>query len=160
MKKYVAFTVVLLLAACSLFAQNNKAVQLYAYEQHILPGKKTSPIKSKETYRLYITYPSKQMLTVTGVWIKSNYYRFETKTVTQKPVVYYSGIKKDTLVPPTRNRITEITKMKMQQPAPRPSSVLEQLLSANEVVVAYMLNGKEYFAVVKTLKLLEPFAAL
>jgi hypothetical protein len=160
MKKYVVFTVVLFIIACSSFAQSNKAVQLYAYQQHILPGKKSTNATSKETYRIFIAHPSKQMLTVTGVWIKSNYYRFETLAVTQKPVVYNSGFKRDTLVPATRNRITEITKVKMQQPAPRPSSVLGKLLSANEVVVSYMLNGKEYFAVVKTLKLLEPFAAL
>jgi hypothetical protein len=160
MKKYVAFTVLLFTIVSSSFAQSNKAVQLYAYQQHVLPGKKSTNSTSKETYRIYITHPSKQMLTVTGVWIKSNYYRFETLRIIQKPVVYNSGVKKDTLVPATRNRITEITKVKMQQPAPRPASVLGKLLSANEVVVSYMLNGKEYFAVVKTLKLLEPFAAL
>ena len=159
MKKSVVIVILCLFASAS-FAQSNKTVKLYAFKQHNLPGKKSTNAQSKETYRLYVTHPSKQMLTVTGVWIKSNYYRFETLAVSQKPVVHNSGFKKDTLVPFTRNRITEITKLKLQQPAPRPANALGKLLSVNEVVVSYMLNGKEYFAVAKTLKVLEPFATL
>jgi hypothetical protein len=159
MKKSAVILFLCLFAFAS-FAQSNKTVQLFAYEQHILPGKKTKTVKSKETYRIYITHPSKQMLTVTGVWIKSNYYRYEISASKQKMVVHQTDVKNDTLVPFTRNRILEITKLKLQQPAPRPAMALGKLLSANEVVVSYMLNGKEYFAVAKTLKMLEPFAAL
>jgi hypothetical protein len=136
-------------------AQNVNSVRLYAYQQKVLPGKKSSTVKAKETYHLYLSHSSRQIVTITGLWIKTNYYQFSTSVISKKPVVYNSGSSKDTLVPFTKNRIIEIRKMKLREPAPRPGKELGKLLAENEIVVSFMLHGKEYFTVAKTCIILE-----
>lgn len=141
-------------------AQTAPVRKVYAYSQQILPGKKPSGIVSKkESFRLFIT--SSSAVTVTGVWIKSSYYRFETISITKTPVLLGTiNTEKKVLVPSTKLRVTEISIKKMYEPSPRPGTPLSTLLASNEVVIVYKWKGKEYFATAAKMEELEPFAAM
>lgn len=160
MKKHIFF--ILMLAAFETNAQTKPLKKLYAYSQASLPGKKSNfPVAVKETYRLFITVAPKEKISVTGVWVKNNYYRCNVKIIGAKEVVHENmNNEKKILVPKTSNKIIELLLAKQVDPAPRPGSALGSLLQANEVVFVYTWKGREYFSALKKITMLEPFAAM
>ena len=162
MKQQISFLLVLMAFSLEMNAQTKPIKKLYAYSQEILPGKKSNhPVTPKLSYRLFVTVNPKQKIMVTGIWLNNNYYNLTTKNIPAKQVLNEnSNFEKTILVAKTTNNVFELVLTRQIDPAPRPNSKLGSLLKSNEVVVAYLWKGKEYFSALKKITVLETFAAM
>lgn len=135
-------------------AQQDKGIQLYAYSQQSFSGVRNLKKPTTESFLIY--YSSAKKITVSGIWVKNNYCRFEEKRIDELPVKIGQTI----LVPVTTKSVHQLMIKRPYEPSPRPAKDLSKLLSGNEVVIVYKWKGKEYFMAVKKLTVLEPFIAM
>ena len=68
--------------------------------------------------------------------------------------------KKMELVPKTENEILKLTITGEVHDKGKSSSTLQKLISKNDLVISYSWKGKTYYAALKNIKVLEPFAAM
>lgn len=141
-------------------AQTTAVKKVYAYRQYLLQGKKPvqyETVKKSERFFIYLEVSKNKKLNVTGMWIDNSYYRFSVKRYSKTPVVIKitEGPEKFIAVPKTLNDIYEVIPGKKQEPAPRPGTTLGNYLQKNEVVIIYSYKGKQYFAGVEKMTLLE-----
>ncbi len=162
MKQHIFFLLFLMALPFKIDAQTNPVKKVYAYSQESLSGKRSNhPVTPKISYRLFVIVNPKQKITVSGVWLKNNYYNFSAKNIPSKEVLNESSnFEKQVLVTKTTNNVLELILTKQIDPAPRPNSKLGSLLQNNEVVITYVWKGKEFYAVLKKITILPPFAAM
>ena len=146
-------------------AQKAPVTKMYAYSQATLPGKKpsgnrTDPDLKKESFRLFVSVTGKEVINITGVWIKEEYYRFTVSSKLKTPIKMGQPDDGIILVPKTNNKVLEIMLKGKQEPAPRPGTKLGTLMKMNAVVISYSWKGKQYFITTKTIKELPPFIAM
>lgn len=146
-------------------AQKPQVAKVYAYKQAILPGKKPSGNRieagmKKETYRIFVSATRKEIISITGVWINQEYYRFTVSSNLKTPVNMRQHDEEVILVPKTNNKVLEIILNGKQEPAPRPGTKLGTLMKMNAVVISYSWKGTQYFITANTIKELFPFIAM
>lgn len=146
-------------------AQTAPVKKVYAYKQASFPGKKPSDTRTgteikKEHYRLFITSTGKEVISINGVWIMHEYYRFTVSSKPKTPIKMEQPDDGIILVPKTNYKVFEIMPKGKQGPSPKPGTILGKLLKANDVVISYNWRGKQYFATAKTIIELPPFIGL
>jgi len=169
MKPFLAF--VLIIASVASFAQANKKVKLYAYEQRVLPGVRKVTIdengvqreakpKTFSHYYIYLEAPSSKKVEVKHIWIRGKQQNVTVEKPTLPAVVYnisMPGRKADTLVRQRLNPVLQIV------PSPASDSfqvsyAVRQKMKKNEIVVHTIENGKDCFYYLESIKMLDPLA--
>jgi hypothetical protein len=150
----------LISAAQTITAQTLPVKKVYAYRQAILQGKKPAQqqqVKATEQYFVFAEISKKQKVAINGIWINNQYYSFKMKQHQKSPVkkTMMEGMDEFTFVPSTANSVYEIIIDKKMNPSPRPGRELGLLLQQNEVVVSYTYKGKQYYATVEKMIVME-----
>ena len=147
------------------FSQTAPVKKIIAYRQPVIPGKKPAPhetAKKSEQLSLYAEIAKNKQIKFSGIWINNEYYLFTLKKITKTPIEKSAGDGggKFIAVPKTVNNVYEIVLGKKLEPAPRPGTMLGNNLQNNEVVLYYSYKGKQYFALLKKIKQLEPISLM
>lgn len=168
MKKILLFSA-LFIVGLNLFSQ--PTVKIFAYEQDNLPGTRPAgvvdengkPIKKaapKKNYFIYLSLKQKYSIKPVQIFIKGQSYEVGSSTVRKAPVEYTDNIvpnnpEKTVLVPATDNKVLElpVAELSLSQ---KKTSYIQTLTVKNDVVVAYVWNGKKYFVSLKQIKKLAP----
>ena len=169
-KAICTFIVSMLLLGCA--AQRTAGgVQIFAYRQVMLGGPappvitdekgnvKEIPMKERAEYFIYIEMPSSNMKVV-DLWLRKDYYGATTQEVST-PVVRVASVlinaSPDTLVKRTSNKVLRV------YPGPpgnrvTPSRSLQNKINANELVLHYVVDGKDFYYTIPAIKNLAPVA--
>ncbi len=159
--RYKFFLLGFLLVSLATYAQTG--VKVYGFFQEQSPGTvAVDPVTHQEirpdlprVYQLYLSVPKGTKLQVREVWVEGKRLKASAEAV-RSPVTFVSpGTgQKETLIPKTTNTIF---RLETSEPTTKVvQAKARSLASANQLVVAYTLNGTLRYASLKTLKRLEP----
>ena len=159
------------LAFCSCASQKNTRV--YAYRQPVLQGAKPSGVideKGKEVemqvkerpanFFIYLEMRPTAQVEMKEIWIKQKAYVANMTTVPSTPVVIMPQVRinaGDTLVKATKNQVFQISPGKSLEIAGI-SAEVQKKINDNEVVIHCLVNGKERYYVLASIKNLPPVA--
>ena len=174
MNRFISLLIVFLSVTFSVHAQSFKGVKLYAYSQIVIPGvapkdvitedgKNVSTVrKQKKNMWVYLTHPSSVTLKQCEIYIDGVKYKAKAEHISKTPVTYTDYNIPDfpktiVFVPKTTSRVALITPTETVKSTP--SSTLKKMIKENQVVVAYIINGKRYYSAVKKFTVIEPAVA-
>ena len=141
-------------------AQQSKQVQLYAYEQQVIPGaQKAKDIDGddngnsanesgkKYNYFFYAVSASALRMYPVELWVKGKKYGVQFKTVSS-PVTFTDGHipgnpKTSVLVPKTGNKVLQLIPTDVIAGKNYPTA--ERLATQNEIVFVFKQGGKFYY---------------
>ncbi len=156
-------------------AQTSSKVKLYGYIQPVSMGmkakrhaitddgkieKNTSDNRSSN-YKIYITAPAKPRIYPAEIWIKGTHWAANPVTINETPVVATNDVNPNhptsvTLVPKTPDKVMILEAVPLVNSKNGNKGTL--LAKTHEVVVLYKMNGRFYYATLKTLSALAPMA--
>lgn len=153
-------------------AQTRNDVKLYGYKQPVVSGvsptisadetgRAVSSYKPRYNYFIYLSAPANLRAIPTEIWIKGQQYSV-TATPVETPVEYKNPTtmpgydKSITLVPKTTNKVYQL--QYSSAPVMKNLAAAEKQARSNDIVVAYKMGGKFYYATLKSLTDLEPVA--
>lgn len=171
MVKY--FTAVFLLLNFAAMAQPSS--KLIGWYQSVLPGMNpdrnidengSGVARVRETpvnYFIYLTHNPVSRIVVDEIWINGKRYRAKLEIVTTTPVddtnyLLPNQPKITTLVPATTDKVTRIIPGEMLGAVK--SSSLKKMVAGANLVISYYWKRKKYYKSLKSLKQLEPLAAM
>jgi hypothetical protein len=167
MKKYLLFFSLLIIGSG---VHSQPSIKVFAFEQESSPGtlaarvkdENGNPIKKAATQKNYFVYLSlnqKYSIIPQHVFINGEAFSVEPTIIEKTPIAHVNHnipTKPDEtiLVPKTTDKVIEL---KIGDPVHvKKTSSLEKLTNKNHIVISYAWEKKNYFAVLKKLKKLDP----
>lgn len=167
MKKYLLLT--WLIVSGSL-VHSQPSIKVFGFEQESSPGtvaanvkdENGNPIKrvaTQKNYFIYLSFSQKYRITPHEVFLNGEVFPVEGSAIETTPIKDVNNNipnkpEQITLVPKTTNKVI---KLKIASPAQvEKTSKLQKLTKKNDLVVSYTWKKKNYFAVLKKLKKLDP----
>jgi hypothetical protein len=139
-----------------LLAQTEPVLKSYAFKLPATESSNEEGTNKSQGYRMYLEHSRNQCISVSGVWIGTNYYKFKTRKNIKTPIENPSAnAKNKILIPSTKNKLMEIVLIQKQSPSPRPGSELIKYLRENEALIVYKYKGEQYYAPIKKIEDLE-----
>ena len=166
----------LIILICGFTQKKPPVKKVYAYKQASIPGVLLNPsdendIKGKDgvkkperktnyNYWFYIEIPPAEKIKPTSLWINGKMYTLRYETVTRLPVkkIVFTGLdKNDTtvMVPATKNKIILVYPSAESESKVIPHQVFAPARE-NELVIRYTSKNKVFYALVKSIKELNP----
>jgi hypothetical protein len=170
LKILYTFLASILLLSCAA-QRTTEGIEVLAYRQVILGGPappvmtdeqgnpKEIPMKERAEYFIYIV-SAPTNIKVIDLWVRKDYYSASTQEVVT-PVVMTNTIivnaSPDTLVKKTSGKVLQVLR-EPPKDGVKPSPSLQKKIDANELVLHYVVNGKDYYYTVPAIKNLPPLA--
>ena len=153
------------------FSQGKCPVKkVYAYKQASLPGVQPKKAEDggserKETfnYWFYLTLPDSKKIEITNIWISGEKFTAKAETVENSPVTKLinksdSGNETFELVPKTKKKLMLVYPSGLNNETEVLSNRVQKKLDQNELVIGFTWKGKNRFAKMKVIKVLDPEA--
>lgn len=167
MKKYLLFFSLIIIGSA---VHSQPSIKVFGFEQEISPGtvaanvkdENGKPIKrvaAQKNYFIYLSFNQKYRITPHRVFLNGEAFPVESSAIETTPVQHVNNNipnkpEQITLVPKTTNKVI---KLKIARPIQVEKTLtLQKLTKKNDLVVSYTWKKKNYFAVLKELKKLDP----
>jgi len=163
-----------IILACFVFCScaSQKNTKVYAYRQAMIGGaaprvvtdekgnQRELPAPERVNLFFYLESPASDVQ-VKEIWLKQKPYAVKEVIVVTTPVVMTNTTiplnRPDTLVGSTKNKVLQLV-IGPEVPPPTVSPAAQKKITGNEVVVRCMLNGREQYYSVSSIKNLPPVA--
>ena len=161
-----AFAVLGFLACMqTICAAQQSSIKLYAFKQAVVSGVKSSyetdekgkEIKTKPqvltNYLIYISHPIELELHFIELWIDGKHFGIkEQRTSTPVQISYDNGTNAPELITLINETTDNVLKLEPVQAPSFKTTISKKIIKANELILAYKLNGKIYLKTMKKIK--------
>ena len=170
LKIFYTFLASILLLSCA--AQRTDSTKILAYRQVLLGGPappvmtdekgnpKEIPMKERAEYFIYIV-SAPTNIKVVDLWVRKDHYSASTQEVVTPVVITNTTMivnaRPDTLVKKMSGKVLQVFR-EPSKDGVKPSQSLQKKINDNELVLHYIVNGKDYYYTVPAIKNLSPVA--